>query len=86
MFNIIISVNESQIENLKTSDFFLPFYGKKSKVMIAGNGQQCCIKSFVVKCTARNGFAALNSTNTDNRDTGNVYSGDKRNCDCCIIS
>jgi len=60
-----------------SSEFFLPFFDKKSRIMIAGSGQQCCVRSFISK--------SLYKHKNDNHENAAVFSNDKRNCDCCLI-
>ena len=47
--NLVVSttLNESKYENIVKGNFFLPFVEEKYKIMIAGSGHQCKIKTFV---------------------------------------
>jgi hypothetical protein len=72
---IIKLVNDSKSENIACSDFFLPLYNK-CRVMIAGSGQQCLVKTFICKC--------LMKPQTEDEKVS-IISTDKRNCDCCLI-
>jgi hypothetical protein len=68
-----------------SSDFFLPFYNK-GKVMIAGSGQQCLIRSFIVRTMARKEKTEDNSQSQTQQSTGgNGTDNTNRNCDCCLI-
>ena len=67
------------MENIVSSDFFLPSLGNKTRVMIAGSGQQVCLKTFLCKCTIIITLETIEDKNMA------VFSNDKRNCDCCLI-
>ena len=77
--NKILLVNDSKLENVVTSEFFLPFYEKKSKLMISANGQQCSMKSFIFQTNPK----LRNNQSGENR--ASIYSNERRNCDCCNI-
>ena len=70
-------VNDSKTENIITSEFFLPFFEKKSRIFLGGTGQHCNLKSFICK--------SLIKSRDNFDDGGNIFSNDKRNCDCCLI-
>lgn len=55
--------------NIK-ADFYLPYFGQ-SKVIVAGIGSKCNVKSLICKTTYK----------TDE----SPFSTEKRNCDCCIL-
>lgn len=71
-------VNDSKMENTVSSEFFLPLYNK-CRIMIAGSGQQVLVKSLMCKCLIKP------HNESEDPNSTNIFTSDKRNCDCCII-
>lgn len=75
-----IVVNDSKIENNVNSDFFLPIIDQRCRLMVAGSGQQCCIKNFMCRINTK-----LKDDMYSDLKNHSIFSTDKRNCDCCVI-
>jgi len=69
LVNFIHLVNDSKAENEISGNFYLPIY-EDSKVMIGGLGQSVIIKDYTI--------SPINKSKTQ-------FSGDKKNCECCIL-
>ena len=67
-------LNDNKITNELSSDFFLPFNGKYN-IMFGGIGQQVVLKNLMSKCF---GKIVLEGK-------GEVFTNDRRNCECCLV-
>jgi hypothetical protein len=76
-----IIINDSKMENNISSEFFLPFFDRNGRVMIAGSGQQCCVRTFICKCNLK--FNKIDCV--EDKNTAGIFTNEKRNCDCCLI-
>jgi len=81
---IKVYVNDSKTENSISSEIFLPLKDNR-RVMVAGSGEMCSIKSVVAK---------LNNTTIEKiggiKDYASVnpnsaITPERKNCDCCLI-
>ena len=73
--NLIVStkLNESKYENVVKGNFFLPSTEEKNKIMIAGSGEQCKIKSFICNTIYKPEYSQ------------NEPILDGNGCGCCLI-
>ena len=76
-----IVVNDSKVDNNINSEFFLPVFDQKSRLMIAGSGQQCCIKNLMCRINTK----IKDDIYSDSKHHHSIFSSDKRNCDCCLL-
>ena len=73
--NIIVStsLNESKYENIVKGNFFLPVEDDKNKIMIAGSGDQCKIKSFICNTSFKTDYSHYDPFI------------ERNGCDCCLF-
>jgi len=65
-------INDDRMENVIVGKFFLPFT-ERNKVMIAGNGASCNVKSFFAREKEKSDEAEY------------IVTKEKKNCECCRI-
>ena len=70
---VLSRINESKYENIVRGNFFLPFMEDKYKIMLAGSGDQCKIKSFVCNTIYKPEYSP------------NEPILDGNGCGCCLI-
>ena len=66
------------------SQVFLPFY-KKSRVLIAGDGNETILNELIFKTKNKESSYQLNLDYSSTLLNSTFFTNEKRNCHCCYI-